>query len=434
MQMRTLLKAVSPLVLALTIGVTTTLVSAPANAAEIRFSWWGGQLRNQKTDDILKLFESETPGVTVIREQSDWQPHWDKLKIQAAAGNQPCTIQMQTRWLSTYADPNILRPLDDLVDSGELDISGISEATIESSRGDDGNLYMIPTGVFYFAVMYNKSMLDDAGVAVPPDDWTWKGFADWLREVKKGLPEGVNATHNMGPENDSFVTWVQTQGYKVFDGTHLAFPEEVTADWFRFWETLRSEDLTDSPEEMLTDTGSLIEESNIANGRTFLTNRPPNRFDSHQKVLTAVTGQELAIHPYPRGEDGTTGMDLGANGIAIGAPCTDPDKLDASVKWINFFTQDPRAAAIYESDNGAVTVAALQDDQLNNPNTSDGQREFIKLYQRIADTAKSINYPPGGTGAMQDALTRAYEAVAFGQLTPDEAAAQFHADIEDVLN
>ena len=434
MQMRTLLKAVSPLALALTIGVAATVVSAPTDAAEIRFSWWGGQLRNQKTDEILKLFESENPGVSVIREQSDWLPHWDKLKIQAAAGNQPCTIQMQTRWLSTYAKPDILRPLDDLVESGKLDISGISEATIDSSRGDDGNLYMIPSGVFYFAFMYNKSMLDDAGVPAPADDWTWNDFADWLRAVKPGLPEGVNASHNMGPETDAFVTWVQSQGHKVFDGTHLAFPEDVTAGWFQFWETLREEGLTDSPEEMLSDTGSLIEESNIANGRTFLTNRPPNRFDSHQQVLTTVKDQELAIHPYPRGEDGTTGMDLGANGIAIGATCTDPDQVQASVNWINFFTQDPRAAAIYESDNGAVTVATLQDDQVNNPNTSHGQREFIKLYQRIADTAKPINYPPGGTGAVEEALTRAYEAVAFGQLGPEDAAAQFHTDMEDILN
>ena len=417
-----------------TLGLTAMAPPSAKADTEIRFSWWGGQLRNQKTDDILKLYEKENPGVHVIREQSDWQPHWDKLKIQAAAGNQPCTIQMQTRWLSTYADPKILRPLDDLVASGKLDISGISKATINSSRGDDGNLYMIPSGVFYFALMYNKSMLDAAGVAAPAEDWTWNGFADWLRAVKKGLPEGVNASHNMGVENDAFVTWVQSHGHKVFKGTHLAFPESVTADYFKFWETLRKEGLTDSPEEMLNDGGSLIEESNIANGRTFVTNRPPNRFDSHQKVLTAVKDQELAIAPYPRGEDGTTGMDLGANGIAIGAPCTDPAKLDASVKWINFFTEDPRAATIYESDNGAVTVASLQQDQVNNPKTSRGQREFILLYQRIADTAKPINYPSGGTGAMQDALTRAYEAVAFGQMSAEDAAKQFHADVEDVLN
>ena len=114
-----------------TLGLTAMAPPSAKADTEIRFSWWGGQLRNQKTDEILKLYEKENPGVHVIREQSDWQPHWDKLKIQAAAGNQPCTIQMQTRWLSTYADPKILRPLDDLVASGKLDISGISKATIE---------------------------------------------------------------------------------------------------------------------------------------------------------------------------------------------------------------------------------------------------------------------------------------------------------------
>lgn len=411
----------------------SAMVVPEAKADEIRFSWWGGQLRNQKTDEILQLFEKENPGVTVVREQSDWNPHWDKLKIQVAAGNQPCAIQMQTRWLSTFSKPEILRPLDDLVDSGVLDLSGIADATIESSRGDDGNLYMVPTGVFYFAIMYNKSLLEDSGVGVPADDWSWNDFADWLRAVKPHLPEGVNTSHNMGQEADSFVVWVQSQGYKVFENGQIAFPETVTADWFQYWETLRNEGLTDSPEEMISDLGSLIEESNIANGRTFVTNRPPNRFDSHQRVLTAVTGQELAIHPYPRGEDGTTGMDLGANGLSIGGTCPE-DKVDTAAAWINFFTQDPRAAAIYESDNGIVTVAALQQDQLDNPETSHGQREFIQLFQRVVDGAKPINYPPGGTGAVQDALSRAYEAVAFGQLSPSDAAAQFHADLEDILN
>ena len=82
---------------------------------EIRFSWWGGQVRSDKTDKILQLFEQENPGVKVGRENADFIPHWEKLTIQAAGNNQPCTIQMQTRWLATFAKPNILRPLDDLV-------------------------------------------------------------------------------------------------------------------------------------------------------------------------------------------------------------------------------------------------------------------------------------------------------------------------------
>ncbi len=412
---------------------------APASAqeeleGEIRFSWWGGQLRNQKTDQILQLFEEENPSVTVVRENSDWLPHWDKLTIQSAAGNQPCAIQMQTRWLATYAKPDILRPLDDLLEAGELDVRGIAEPVLQSSRGDDGQLYMIPSGVFFFAMMYNKTMLEEAEFELPSDSWTWDDFAQLIRDIAPKLPEGVNPTHNMGREQDSFVTWVQSQGYPVFEGTKLGFPEEVTVEWFEYWEEIRKAGLTDSPEEAIADNGSLIEESNIANGRTFVTNRPPNRLDSHQQVMDAVRpGDQLSILPYPSAEDGTTGMDLGANGIAIGATC--PEELvPVAVAWINFFTQDPRAAAIYESDNGVVAVDRFQDEQANGPNTSRGQLEQILIFQEVAPGAKPINWPSGGFAAMTQSLNQAYDAVAFEALTPEEAASQFASEMDDLLN
>ncbi len=430
-----LMKAISAVALVAAIGTVASFATTAANAdTTIRFSWWGGQLRNEKTDKILQLYEKANPGIHVTREASDWQPHWDKLTIQAAAGNQPCTIQMQTRWLATYAKPDILRPLDDLLDAGKLDVRGIAKSVLNSGRGDDGKLYMIPSGVFYFALLYNKTMMQDAGVAQPKPDWTWSDFANFIKAVAPKLPKGVNPTHNMGRETDAFVTWVQTQGYKVWDGRKLGFPEKVTTDWFNFWEKLRKAGLTDTPEEAVNDNGSLIEQSNIANGRTFLTNRPPNRLDSHQKVLDTVhPGQQLSILPYPRGEDGTSGMDLGANGIAIGAPCTDPAKLDASIKWINFFTENDQAAAIYESDNGVVAVDRQREAQLNGPNTSRGQREQIQVYEQVVPDAKPVNWPAGGYGALTEALGRAYDAVAFETMSPEEGAAQLASEMADLM-
>ncbi len=419
------------------IGLVLCAAAAEAPAqdleGEIRFSWWGGQLRNEKTDQILQLFEAENPGVTVVRENSDWLPHWDKLTVQSAAGNQPCAIQMQTRWLATYAKPDILRPLDDLLEAGELDVRGIAEPVLNSSRGDDGQLYMIPSGVFYFATMFNRTMMEEAGVEEPARDWTWSDFAQFIRDVAPNLPDGVNPTHNMGREPDSFVTWVQSHGHPMFENGQVAFPEEVTTSWFEFWEGLRQEGLTDSPEEAIADNGSLIEESNIANGRTFITNRPPNRLDSHQRVMDAVRpGETLSILPYPRGDDGTSGMDLGANGIAIGANCPD-ELLPVAVAWVNFFTQDPQAAAIYESDNGVVAIDRFQTEQANGPNTSRGQREQILIFQEVAPDAKPVNWPAGGYQAITEALNQAYDAVAFETLSPSEGAAQFHEQMDDLL-
>jgi multiple sugar transport system substrate-binding protein len=401
---------------------------------EIRFSWWGGQLRNQKTDDILKLFEQENPGVTVVREAADFNPHWEKLTIQSAGGNQPCTIQMQTRWLATFAKPNILMPLDDLLAQGVFNIEGIPQSVMDGSRGTDGNLYMIPSGVFIFALMLNQSMAENAaaaGVAPLPDPYTWNQLAEYARAVKPTLPEGVNAIHNMGRETDAFVTWVQSQGEKLFEGTTVTISPETVVAWFNYWEALRKDGITDNAEEMVSDNGSLIEESNIANGRTFITNRPPNRLASMQGAMDKVLpGSKLDIMPYPTAEDGTTGMDLGSNGIAIGANCP-AELLPASVAWVNFFTQDDRAAQIYQSDNGVVAVDRLAEAQANDPATAPGQVRFIELYRQVVDGAKPVQWPAGGYQAVQQNIERAYDAVAFEQLTPEQAAEEFLAGLQD---
>ncbi len=297
-------KTVSPLALASVIAAGGALVPAaaqdsnPAAAAalgpiegQIGFSWWGGQLRNDKTDQILQLFESENAGVTVTREAADFNPHWEKLTIQSAAGNQPCTIQMQTRWLATFAKPNVLMPLDDLLAQGVFNVEGIPQSVLDGARGTDGNLYMIPSGVFIFALMLNQTMADNAaaaGVAALPNPYSWTQLADYARAVKPTLPEGVNALHNMGRETDSFVTWVQTRGEKLFDGTTVTITPETVVAWFNYWEALRKDGITDNAEEMVADNGSLIEESNIANSRTFITNRPPNRLASMQAAMDKI--------------------------------------------------------------------------------------------------------------------------------------------------
>src|SRR5690606_29000915 len=136
------------------------------------------------------------------------------------------------------------------------DVSGIPEPVLNASRGADGNLYMIPSGVFYFSLLYNKQMAEAAAAAgVPPLEapYTWTEFADYLRAVKPHLPEGAVATHNMGREQDSFVTWVQSHGEELFNGSEVAFSRDVAIAWFEYWETLRKEGLTESPEDMVTD-------------------------------------------------------------------------------------------------------------------------------------------------------------------------------------
>ena len=430
--------------MALTSVLAMTVAGLPVQAfaqsdlsGDIRFSWWGGQVRNQKTDTIIQMFEEQNPGVSINRENADFAPYWERLTIQSTGNNQPCAITMQSRWLATYATPDILMPLDDLVADGTLDVEGIPEAVLNSGRGADGNLYMIPHGVFYFALMYNEQMLENAvaaGVEPLEYPYNWDEYAEHLRAVQPTLPEGAVATHNMGREPDAFIPWVQSHGEEVFNGSEVAFSREIAIEWFTYWEELRNEGVTEPPEVMISENSALVEESNLANGRGYATNRPPNQLGSVQTVTDTVNpGATINIRPYPVGPDGTVGMDLGSNGIAIGANCEEAN-LPATTAWINFWTQNEEAASIYESDNGVVAIDALATAQAEDPDTQATQVRHIELYQEVADSAKPVFWPAGGYQAMTDVLNRSYDAVAFGQLTPEQGADQLISELQQQLS
>lgn len=398
---------------------------------EFTYAWWGSQARAEKNDKILKLYEAKYPGVSVVRQNSDWGPYWDKLTIQSAAGNMPCTMMMQNRWLSTFDDPSILMPLDDYIASGDVDTTGIQPATMESARGVDGHIYFVPSSVFFNGVIYNKTWLDNAGLAEPTIDWTWDDMAKLLRDIAPSLPEGVPAVHNLAMENDQFVTWVQSHGEKMFDANGAAFSKDTIKAWFDYWEVLRAEGLTDTPEVMVEEVGSLIENSNIANGRVFLTGRPPNRLDAHQLVIDTVRpGEKLAVVAGPKGPSGA-GWDVGSNGVAVGANCP-AEQIPAAIAWVNFFTHDPEGALIYASEIGPVTVDTLQQDQIDNPAASKSQREMILMFREVAPESKPVLWPAKSNGILADSLARNYQAVAFGQMSTDEAADEVIRDLKAI--
>ena len=67
---------------------------------------------------------------------------------------------MQSTGLAAFADPRILRPLDDLVENKTIDTANVPKSVVDTGRGFDGKLYMILTGVFSRVEFYNDVALN----------------------------------------------------------------------------------------------------------------------------------------------------------------------------------------------------------------------------------------------------------------------------------
>ena len=162
----------------------------------LTFAWWGNQTRNERTQAALELYSEENPGVTFDTQPAAWDDYWAKLSTLAAGNSLPQCIQMDYSYLKQYVSNGLLADLTPYVESGVLDVSNCDEGILESGSVD-GKLYAVCAGVNAPALIYNKTITDEAGVEIK-DNMTLDEFMDIAKTIyektgiKADLPYGAS--------------------------------------------------------------------------------------------------------------------------------------------------------------------------------------------------------------------------------------------------
>jgi multiple sugar transport system substrate-binding protein len=421
-----------------------TTVAAPAAAAptpapsslsgEMTYAWWGTTaFRNQVTQDVINLFQQKYPNVKIDPSISDFNTHFQKLTVSAAAGDMPCLPQMQSTGLQAYADPKILRPLDDLVENKTIDTANVPKGVVDTGRGFDGKLYMVPTGVFSRVDFYNDALLQQAGITAPQETWTWDDYKTYMTQLQAKLPQGVNALENNGGDMNPLVTWVLSHGQPVFKQKSLGFDKQVLADWFQYWEDLRNAGVATSATEVAERSANApLELHPVANATAVFGSYAPNQIAGVQGGLSkAGKAGTIQLIKEPNGPSGS-GDAIGTNGLTIGANC---DNVPAAAAFINFFLNDPQAGAAYKSDNGAVSSTPLLQNQISDPNSDPQLIKQLQFQQHLTTGGfvKDITYA-AGYSALPPLLTTTYENVAFGKSTVSAAVDDFFNQANAILS
>jgi multiple sugar transport system substrate-binding protein len=411
-------------------GAQTTAPSALSG--EITYAWWGTTaFRNEVTQQVINLFQQKYPNVKVNPSISDFNTHFQKLTVSAAASDLPCLPQMQSTALAAYADPKILRPVDDLVENKTIDTASVPKEVVDTGRGFDGKLYMVPTGVFSRADFYNDALLKQTGIAPPAESWTWDDYKALMTQIQGKLPAGMNAVENNGGDLNPLVTWVLSHGDQMFQQKALGFGKPTLVAWFQYWEDLRKAGVATSETEVAERQGPL-ELHPLSTGQTVFGSYAPNQVAAVQDALTkAGKPGTIVITKEPNGPSGG-GDAIGTNGLTIGANC---DNVPAAAAFINFFLNDPQAAAAYKSDNGAVSAPQLLESQINDPSSAPALIQQLKFQQHImtGGFVKPIKYA-AGYSALAPLLTTTYQNVAFGRMSIQAAVDDFFNQSTAILN
>jgi multiple sugar transport system substrate-binding protein len=421
---------------------TNTKTNAPANKnenaskdnapktdekepVEIRFTWWGDTKRHEVYNTIADRFEAEYPHITVKREFGGWPEYWEKLATQTAGGNAPDVVSMHQFYVSDYARRDALLVLND---NQNIDLSQFPQPAVDSGKIGD-NLYMIPKGVTMPGWVFNTAQFDKLGVAYPDMNWTWEDFAAKVIELDAAM--GSNDTWGAqdmsgGQLQPNFRYFLRQGGKDLFteDG-QLAFAKEDLVEWWNLWDGLRQKGaIPDAATGVEYETAPL-EQNMFVTGKTALHQIPANQIYLYQQQFKEG---EIRMVRIPSREGGQNGEYIEGAYLSVTKASKHPEE---AALFINFFVNSEKALEVFKVEQGSPANKAMG--EFVKPLLDPAQSRAVDFIQATLPLASSAPYAPIGVKEVEAAFKDNSSAIAFGQISVEEAAENFMKTAESIL-
>lgn len=361
------------------------------------------------TQGYLDRFDawSQKTGIKVDRVYIRYEDFLSKILQAAAANSLPDVIAIDNPWNSAMAAQGVLQDITDRVDEwGEWD--QYYDGPKESATWD-GKIYGVPNESNALIMYYDKTVLDEEGVAVPT---TWDELRDAAKKLTTDGRYGF-ATSMTKSENSVFVfeslLW---QAGKDLDA--LRTPEALSA--MQYLKDLL-DDGSMSSEVLSWDLQGAATE--LVNGRAAITFGGTWLYPWMRDNM--ATGHELGIAVLPAGAAGQA-SNLGGENWAITAAS---QKQDEAFDLITFMSQSDQALP-YLEDAGQLPSRR---DIASDPAFS--VAPFPTMLDQL-EVAKARVYGPNYP-QMADALVTAFQSVLSGEAQPEDAMTTAADTIEPLL-
>jgi multiple sugar transport system substrate-binding protein len=161
--------------LALTVSALT-LGAGAVFAGEV--VWWTPNWGEARAKELVEKFQAANPDITIRMEVtvSDGLPQRVLTALQS--GSPPDIIEVQHPWVNSYAQNDLVLPLDDVIE----DKDDFNQAALQSVTWD-GKVWAIPYRIETRAVIYNRADFVAAGLDPDNPPQTWPELADAAAKI-----------------------------------------------------------------------------------------------------------------------------------------------------------------------------------------------------------------------------------------------------------
>jgi multiple sugar transport system substrate-binding protein len=417
-----------------TTAPTTAGTTAPPDPYELSVAWWGGEARHKKTLDMIAAYMTDFPYVTVVSTYAAYTDYWTKMATLAAGRNMPDVYLVQLTYVGDYASKGLMRPLQDLVAAGKIDVSNFTPGALNGSSYN-GELVGITLGDTASTIVYNKTLIESVGYALPKDQMTWTEYSTYLKGLAEKLPDGVYASdlgcrHEHTIEN--FARQMGFYGITSEDGKSLGYTKEALTEYLNFHYDMFEAGCMPPLEVMIEDRSKQWGDSLSGNGKIAVWNTNVNQ----GKIFQASIEDELGM-ARPIVADDAVNKYVEAAVCSTWAISGNTEKVDESAHFINAMVNDWDLQKIYNMDIGVPGSTVIQEElikllDLTNPVDRMKKRE-IELMRDILNTTIPFNGRPAGYPTAVDDLYKKIDEILYGNMTVEEAVEAHFAAMASLL-
>jgi alpha-1,4-digalacturonate transport system substrate-binding protein len=402
------------------------LLGAAFAQVELRMTWYDDGNEGQVMRELLDRFEAENPDVRVVMDTVPYASGiLQSLPLQLASGDAADIVRvtnlggLSEYWLDMrpylsnpdYWETNFGPFLDWMRPAGSTAVPGfMTQLTV--------------TGPFI-----NRTLFDQAGIAVPTGDTTWQEWAEVTRAVAEatGTPFAMvmdRTGHRLaGPAISQGASFFGEDGHATIDDEGMRTMMQLMIDWHA--------DGTMHPDTWIGSAGTYV---------------AGNEFFINAQVVLYMSGSwqvgqfanligdafDWEVIPNPCGAMACTGMPGGAG--VVGVANTDHPAEVARV--MEFLTQEDVMAEFYGRTLFIPGHLGLAESGIDFQTDVDAARDALSVFAaqvpRLDPTAYAMQAYPFNFvvfDSMRDRLTQAF----VGELTLDEVLERAQADIDEVL-
>lgn len=406
--------------------LTASLGAVSVNAQELRYMCSSDGNECEVAADILSRFEAENPGVTIKIDDVPYKAILESLPVQLAAGTGPDLAKVtDLGGLSQYYLD--LSPYVD-VDYWEASFGDI--LNWYRSGPDDKGVYGMHSQLTITGAFINKTLFDQAGVAVPGEGATWDDWAAASRQVAEAT--GTDFPMAMDRSGHRIAGPAISYGAKLFgdDGVPFLVDDAFTAYVTKFvdWH----EDGTMAPDVWIGQGGTSYQDAS----QEFINGQLVYYYSGSWQVNKMDTNVgdafDWVVVGSPCGEGGCSGMP-GGSGI-VGFEQTEHPELVAKV--IDFLAQEENYAEMAARTQNIPSHLAVAEKGLVYEGASEAANNALNAWGAQISKVSPIAFTYQGyknNRAMFNITVARVTQALVGELTVAEAMERASEDLTAAL-